>query len=211
MNNEHWITAIDRSFQRVLRWIYPGILFFLLLYVSNYAAFKKVGDSLGFPANNVWGVLIGSFAIGSVLYLLQQYVINELISLVVCWFNKRSKIRTCFNWLNKCSKIRTCFKWAGDFFDFEKQAKKAAARYATRAERNGYMDYAWGVHHALVLTGYLIIAFEFIDSNSHIYDQIPSLSLWFASAFVIFGFILNAKLRVYGGILFPLSSMDIDY
>jgi hypothetical protein len=76
---EHWVTAIDQSFQRILRWLYPGILFFGLLYISNYDAYAETSKRLGFPEYSIWGILLASFGIGSVIYLTEQYFFNQCI------------------------------------------------------------------------------------------------------------------------------------
>jgi len=196
METEHWITAIDKSFQRIIRWVYPGILFFGLLYLSDYDAFHELSINLGFPKQNIWGILLGSFVIGAALYLVQQYLINVSISIVVFILAKIEKLR------NLVCSINMWF--------FLEGAKKMKARYETKDKLNGYIDYNWGIYHALSLTGYLILAFEFIDNSKSIFGQVPWLSVLVASIVILFAFILNARTRLYEYYFFLNSIESID-
>jgi len=188
MENEHWITAIDNSFQRILRWIYPGVLFFVLLYISNDDAISNMGDNIGFSGNIIWILLIGSFGVGSIIYLIEQYVINDFIALVVTLFSKIQRLSDIGN-------------KTGDWL-FGGDARKTKARYESKGghefkdKLSGYMDYSWGACHALAITGYLIFVFEFI-SASELFSKIHELPTVIASILVFFALLFNVKLRVY--------------
>ncbi|MGR3310275.1 MAG: hypothetical protein ACUZ77_05805, partial [Candidatus Brocadiales bacterium] len=70
----------------------------------------------------------------------------------------------------------------------------------TLREKNAYLEFCWGVYHALFLTGILMLAFEFGYEKELIGDK----SLWSyisASIFGLSALFLRAKMLRYRDVL----------
>ena len=69
---------IGASFERVLRWVYPGALILVLLRLSRPDSFLEIVnlEDLAGP----WELIVVGFVAGFAAYMLQGYVINYVIS-----------------------------------------------------------------------------------------------------------------------------------
>jgi len=155
--------ALDKGFQRLLRWIYPGILFLILWYASNSKNFITVSEDFGFPSDTIWGLLIGALGIGAVIYLLQQYVFTTFLNLIhhfrgrpIPYNYEKSKYRS-IRWLDR-------------------QAELIREKSKEEPRLDAYMDYNWSIFHALCITAWLTNAFYWTcDKQSSILSCLSPL------------------------------------
>ena len=162
---------LGRNFERLLRWVYPGALFLVLLRMSRPQAFKAVADV---ESGNVWDLVVVGLAAGFVVYLLQGYVINQLISAVAQLLRWDVNVYPSDQPIH-CRCLRCLVRWV------DPQARSIRRRYSTCESLNSYLDYAWGVYHALSITGWLTILFFGIRAKGSV---LASNGCW---GWVVFG------------------------
>ncbi len=157
--------AIGKGFERVLRWLYPGALFLILLAVSW-------PDFYNLPIVTTYGltaIIVVGLTAGFITYLVQAYVLKELL----VWVTKLIRwdvtllrlppdpIRFCFlRWLAKT----LCNPWA----------EAITKRWPTRKELDGYLHYSFAAFHAMMITAWLPPLFRFLLWATHE----PLLPFW---------------------------------
>jgi len=162
MNNiDKLIDSIWANFERFIRWVYPGALFLVLLAMSRPKAFEalvNMDDGIG-----KWGLVVGALVAGVIIYLLQGYVVSYIITvpLILLKWDVRQGLQVDLDKRETEPKNQpvSCLRWMVPLF-----ARMAAAtRERWNAKEIGnYLDYAWGVYHALLMTGWLTIAFFYL-------------------------------------------------
>jgi len=72
------ISNVYGTFERILRYVYPGFLFLLLLYLSQPKGFCLVNTFGG----NIWFLVIAGLIIGMVVQFIQQHVWTEILNVI---------------------------------------------------------------------------------------------------------------------------------
>ena len=174
--------ALDKGFQRLMRWAYPGILFLILWYASNPKKFIDITKDIGFPEYTVWGLLIGGLGIGAVIYLLQVYVFTTILNIIHSRWNRSTPEH------NPTSS--NCFM---KFIDG--QAELIRGKSQVESKLDAYMDYNWSICHALFITAWLTPIFYCSRVSQSI---LSCLSLWhivvFSVVLVVFAWYLYFRL-----------------
>jgi hypothetical protein len=164
------VLSLEKSFERILRWAYPGLLFTLLLYLSKPIRFQELAAVLGFPQDTIWGLIIVGITIGAILYLFEANVVTQIWSSLAQYLHWESNTHP------DVTQERTvkypaprgrflkflALKW------FDPQAISVGKQASDYSDFDmGYMDYAWATYHATSVTGWLSLAFFFMrDSGS---------------------------------------------
>ncbi len=93
------VDNIFKNIERILRWVYPGLLFFILLYITNRDfTIDIIFKDLGFPEYTSWGIILSITGIGALIYLLEQYVLNTFLLCIarkIGWDNTDKKDGYC--------------------------------------------------------------------------------------------------------------------
>ncbi len=160
---DNLIDSIGRNFERLLRWAYPGALFLVLLRLARPNDFEKLANVL--DDRSLWGLFVGGLVAGTVVYLAQGYVMNQLVSLVLAvvrWdvnirpFDHPRRLQQFLHWwfVGWVVPRLTCL---ADSVAQNAQRRWTARDYPRRL--SSWLDYAWGVHHAMSSTGWLVLFF----------------------------------------------------
>ena len=127
------VEVICKYFERLLRWVYPGALFLVLLLLSSTSdSFKDL-----FLREN-WLLILVVVTFGAVIYIFQSALINIIIGLLLIPCNK-------------------CRRW--DSFLSDHYAKRILIRYPTKKSANEYLNYSWAFYHATSITAWLPLSF----------------------------------------------------
>lgn len=182
------IDAVGRNFERLLRWAYPSGLFLVLLYLARPSDFAKL--ALVMPP---WGLVIGGLVAGAIAYFIQGYFFNQLATIFFVWIRWDVNIR----WDTEGEAVANPSNWILQASNA--MAQNAGARW--KATNEGYrllnwLDYAWGVHHAMAITAWLIPFFVVWSEPSSRLHWVPDWpvfvipvvllisSLWFHAVLV---------------------------
>lgn len=135
------VGSIAGTLERLLRWVYPGALFLILLYVSDREAFVGL-QAVHWP----WGLILLGLVAGFVVYLFQANIVTQALSLVAL----------SNNWV--ANALVAPPREASPIFDGE--ARAILRRWGhSRKRLNSYLDYSWAGYHATSITGWLPLAF----------------------------------------------------
>ena len=155
------IDSIGRNFQRLLRWVYPGALFLVLLRISSPDAFNHLAClNLGI---GLWGLVVGGLVAGFVIYLFQGYFVSYIVTFIFIWAKwdvrqglqvPAPKIR------EKCKCIPYCVL---HFFDRMAVATRRRWNGSVPKGLGNYLDYAFAAYHAVMMTGWLTLVFVFVS------------------------------------------------
>jgi hypothetical protein len=180
----NWIEVTGKAFERLLRWLYPGVLFLILLYLFRKPCFEELIHIKGYP----WPLIIGGLGIGAVLYLIQINVVNIIFSAgaqILHWLALRNQHELRQErpiprgWLNRCV-------WWWD-----EQADNIESPQIDE-KRSDYMAYANSTFHATCITWWLTSIFYLIrDSKS----PLSNMEWWIILIFCIFLF--GASLNLF--------------
>lgn len=165
MNN--WLGSLYGSFERLLRWAYPGGLFLLLLYLGRPEDFYAVSAVGG----NTWFLLFGGLIIGAAVYLVQVNVLTQLLSALAQWLrwdvgthpgtnSQQARHLRPVAWLPGLRRLAT------DWFDPQAHVIERRQRIARNPDT--YQDYAWATFHSTMVTGWLALLFFFTRENSRL-------------------------------------------
>ena len=139
---------IFKNIERLLRWVYPGLLFFILLFIIDYNQFEIIANRLGFPEETSWGIILAIAGIGTVIYLFHQYILNTILVITLgnWWKNKRKDIQGRSRFVKH----------------FNDKAKKIM--YVCQSDKSThYFYYNWGIYHALATTFWLLLSFFIVN------------------------------------------------
>ncbi len=162
------INSIDRSFQRLLRWIYPGLLIAVLFYLSQPSLYKRIVNC---NQVGIWGYLVGCITLGCLAYLLQVYFIQQVLLLTV--------FRT---WKVDTDTNKRPERKLAKYLEIDKKADEIEQRGYAKGTYNGtyYMDYIWAITHVLFISCWLIIIFLFNNEESSLFHLIKGGVIWLA-------------------------------
>lgn len=142
MNNP--FEFIGSNFERLLRWVYPGALFIVLLY-ATHPEFLQGEEGL-YSKIGIWGLVTGGLVIGAVIYLFQSYVVGSVITvtfILLKWDVRQGIQRPLAEWETKEEeKPRYCLRYWLCLFD--RMARAARERYSGNLHEKvgNYLDYA---------------------------------------------------------------------
>jgi len=153
------VEATGKAFERLLRWLYPGLLFFVLLFLFKKTTFDELLSLQHFE----WVVIIGGLGISAAIYLIEVYVFEQIINIIaqmIGWLVLEGYRR----------QPKFFPKWIVDFID--SQAKDIEYKYISRQDRQSYMSYANATYHALCITGWQILFFYCVRDDSSLLSKI---------------------------------------
>ncbi len=189
-----WVGSLFGPFERLLRWIYPGSLFLLLLGLSRPSDIERLEKVV--PNNSEMGawLLIGG-VMGAVLYLIQAHVIGEAVSVlaqILRWeINCGTQVPERAEASEVCCVLRPFAKL------LDRQAASDERRWPRdkkEADQPGsHLDYAWASYHAASVTGWLTLLRYSNKQNDSIFDRLDG---WVVMAPAIL--LLLGSLWIYG-------------
>ena len=153
------IDTIFSNFEKVLRWVYPGILFIVLLYAVRPEWVERAVDIVG-----RWGVFFGTLGVGFALFLVYQLVMVQTYHLIMIGFNWDVSAQ---DGQDERPKPKTRFwRMLAKYF-FDRDARKIERRMNEEKKTQGtlrkkpytYADYLWSICHAIGITGWLLVTF----------------------------------------------------
>lgn len=191
------IDTIFTHFERLLRWFYPGGLILVLLWMSRPTDFNRLADGATVggavvttpSVDGPWDLIVGALIAGFAAYLIQHGVINQVMSLL--WpplvpegdagqgsvGGKRSRVL----------EIIKIWHWLDRRLD--RVAENTRNRWSDGLPKNlqNYLNYAWGVHHAVMMTGWLTFVFFFINDSDSFFDHAPDWSIYLVASLLLLG------------------------
>jgi len=152
------IEAFGRYFERFVRWVYPGMLFLLLLHLGrpDLLGQFRIGEK------GILGIIILIVVFSFIIYSLHRYVLHEIYLLFAYLIGYSAPGRIA----RKRKNLPECRK----FQIFEDQKSFLIKRFCENQEKretsgkqtiDGFSDYLfnrWAVTHAMGLTGWVLIA-----------------------------------------------------
>ena len=150
------INAVFDRFERYLRWVYPGLLFMVLLRMAKPEDFRAINNVF---CNSYWDLIVAGIVAGIVIYLFQGYFVNQVTSLfaVLCGWDVRDTPR------REQRPSPCCCVLKGLSSIIDKQADRLELQPGTTSS---YLNYSWAIYHALSMTGWLALVFYFIEDGS---------------------------------------------
>ncbi|MEW6142600.1 MAG: hypothetical protein AB1597_05500 [Chloroflexota bacterium] len=180
-----FVTQLFGSLERLLRWVYPGLLFLALLGGSQPVAFKLLVG-----IERPWGVVVSGLVVGFVIYMLQRSVVSLLLQ-SVCFWGLHWEQREPRRWTRRL--VGAMDTWV------RREGNKWGSEELVR-----YQNFAWGSYHALSMTGWLIILFVvlWVEPQSPLgsirwWLLLPSILLLVASVWE-FMFLIRLEVSRYG-------------
>jgi len=172
---QNFSEALGKNFERLLRWLYPGVLFLVLLHLS--------GQRDLIPADNVglysWPIVIGGITVGAAVYLIQMYIVTQFISFIVVL------IRWDVNALVDNERPIGDCRFA-KFVD--RYARAIEARWRSSPQgTHSYLDYAWATYHAASITGWLALAFFCSRGPDSVLDKLGGWVVVVPSSLLLVG------------------------
>jgi len=169
------VEATGRAFERLLRWLYPGLIFFVLLFLFREPTFNKLLSLQHFE----WVIIIGGLGISAAIYLIEVYVFEQIINIIA------QKI----DWLVLEGDRRSPKFFPKRIVDFiDRQAKDIEYKYISRQDRQSYMSYANAAYHALCITGWQILFFYLFREQGSLLSEIE---LWIIIVILLIIFVFS--------------------
>ena len=170
------IDALGKSFERLLRWIYPGALFLVLLYLSSPPCINVLTSINGIAG--VWGLVLVAVVAGMAVYIAQAYIFNQIVSLC---FSPSGLLHKKTKTLNR-GKAKKLAKFAdtwgeGAWRRWGIQTEQLTDRHAIE-RLNGWLDYAWSAYHAGCITLWLTLTFFCFSASNSILGSISPWIIW---------------------------------
>jgi hypothetical protein len=165
--------ALGKNFERLLRWVYPGALFLVLLRMSRPEAFDAVAHD---EPVNVWGLVVVGLVAGFVVYLIQSYVVNYFVLLLFQLKNwdvnqglqvappETPEREPRWVFLRPLARL------------FDRYAQAIRDRVNLSEPLVNYLNYAWAAFHAVFITGWLTLVFFCVNDNQSVMDNV---SAWY--------------------------------
>jgi hypothetical protein len=191
MNNiDKLIDSIGANFERILRWVYPGALFIVLLYASRPIVLENLHDKIG-----IWGLVASGLVSGFVIYLFQGYVISQLITIffILIKWDIRQGLQVDPYKSEKGTNAKPETNPIVRLFD--RMARATQERWSIGDPQNlgNYLNYTWAIYHAVLMTGWLTLFFYLTRKESA--DSIPifqDITWWWV--------VVPASLLIVGGL-----------
>jgi hypothetical protein len=143
----NFIEALGKGFERLLRWFYPAGLFLALLYLSMPLSFNNIREIKIVP--DPWPLIIVAIVAGMASYLIQAYLVNNIVSLCyspsgLLYKNKEELNGKLTKWF-----VEWAERWG------ETAWRRHGINNINRREREhlqNWLDYSWSTYHATFIT-----------------------------------------------------------
>lgn len=183
-----FVSSVYGTFERFLRYVYPGFLFLLLLYLSQRDGYCLINAFGG----NIWFLFVAGLIIGMAIQLIQAHVVTGLLNIIFKPLNWDVNVHTqvgCNPTIivghKKLQPECCCLKCIAKHY-FDPNARVVERRCKNEQNHYSYLDALWARFHALSNTGLLFILFsckEIISSNY--ITNLDTLNLHFISWHII--------------------------
>jgi len=167
------IDSIGKNFERLLRWVYPGALFLVLLYASKPNFFKNltsVDNAIG-----IWGLVVGGLVAGVIVYLLQGYVVSYIINVafMLLRWDVRQRLQCDHGERETESKKQpvSCVRWMLPLFDGMAAGTRERWSISDTQKLGNHLTYAWATYKAVLITGWLTIIFFGINESGSVFSS----------------------------------------
>jgi hypothetical protein len=174
MNNiDKLIYSIGANFERLLRWVYPGALFLVLLRMSRPDVFNALAcRNLGI---GLWGLVVGGLVAGFVIYLFQGYVVSYIINVVfiLLKWDVRQRLQCDHGERETESKKQpvSCVRWMLPLFDGMAAGTRERWSISDTQKLGNHLDYAWATYKVVLITGWLTIIFFGINESGSVFSS----------------------------------------
>jgi len=192
---ESIMEALGKGFERILRWIYPGALFLVLLFLSHPKSLKELLEIS--PFSNEWEIIIVILIAGMVVYLIHALFLNQIISIPFLKSGLLHKsdmelLRDSGEKLNKKNYMKKLVPLVNAWIEPTICKFGLNNEALTKRERErfrSYLDYAWGTYHAASITLWLAIFFLIVNEKDSKIDLLTHWGVpWFFLAISIIFF-----------------------
>ncbi|MBI2328608.1 MAG: hypothetical protein HYU85_03080 [Chloroflexi bacterium] len=166
-----FVDALGSGFERLLRWLYPGALFLVLLFLSNPTVLPNISKPLFVlsKANEVvgiWQVGIVAIVAGMTTYLIHAYIFNQIIS---WWFCSVGLLHRKSEDLSRIA--RNLAEFADHWTEPAWRRWGVSSNDQHALERfNNWLTYSWSTYHAGCITLWLTASFFFINEDGSALD-----------------------------------------
>lgn len=137
---------LGKGFERVLRWVYPSALFIVLFGLGWPDHYTFIASR---PSGWIELIIIGIVG-GFIAYFIQGYVFTYAMQIVIEWkkcdWLSTIKVKPTLPKKPKCLKryVKICDEWA-----------EGRNKAYSNNDRQSYLNYYWGIYHAIKITGWL--------------------------------------------------------
>ncbi len=187
---ENFVDAIGTGFERILRWLYPGALFLVLLFLSNPSVFKIILTPLlahnkNYESFAVWQLIIAGAVAGMAIYLIHYYIFNWIISLLITRSGLLDRETRDLQGLPE-RLAQFAERWNEPTWRRWGIRQNRPTRH-TLERANNWLNYSWSTYHAGCITLYLAVLFSiFKESSSVLGNWFIGKGPWFYLGLVIF-------------------------
>jgi len=179
------VQSLGGNFERILRWIYPGALFLVLLRMSKPHAFKSLAtpNDIGGP----WELIIAGLVAGFAAYLIQAYALNHLVSLVFQVANWDINTGLHVNVRSGAGQPKLGLERLAHLFDRHAQATWLRWGGNLPEGLSNYLSYGWATYHAVSMTGWLTLLFFLKKDCDSAFAAVPSWQILLPAALMLLG------------------------
>jgi len=151
------IEAFGRYFERFVRWIYPGMLLFVLGHLFDINFIKNF-DPL---QNSIVDSIILMFVFSFIIYSLHRYVVHEIFLHIVYWIYYSGPGR-----LLKKDNPQTVREHFSEFRFYKYQKEFLYKRFKKKTDFSDYLLNRWAATHAMGASGeILFVVYLLVKDN----------------------------------------------
>jgi hypothetical protein len=150
-------------FERILRWIYPGLLV-LTLWPG------KIGSIVGnmdYRGDSFWPFFLVAIGIGAGIYLVQYSVVFQILNIKaqkIGWDVAKYTYDYDPNGLRPMPSTPFYYRMAQLFDPQVTEIERKIKRDEESGnKKSSMMDYQWGMYHAISITGFLLFSYAISD------------------------------------------------
>lgn len=168
------VESLGRSFERLLRWLYPGALFLVLLYLSSRSVFNSIRR-----VQDPWALVFVAIVAGMVTYLLQTYVVNQFISLLfdLPCLRLLSTDTEQLKGRPKCL-AEGAARWGEPAWRRWGISWHERSDEQAKERLNSWLDYSWSTYHAGFITVWLTLVFFCNSDRGSFLSNISPWLVW---------------------------------
>ena len=173
------IDSFLANIERFLRWIYPGLLVIVLLYLGDSL---KLADFPGTEqsALKIFGLTVFAIVSSFVVYTLHRYVLHEIIEYAFFvlgigakYVRREGQQNPPAIWTHRLNPLQF-WRWNSRF----QRLKFGVSRKSAEGRFLDFLTYQWAVTHALGLTFWAIpVSYYFLSSDDSHLKAHPSAVL----------------------------------
>ena len=154
------IGSLTREFERLVRWVYPGLLMLGLLHLGRPNLF----DALVVEEERLFSFMVIILVASFIVYGLHRYVLHLVIIELLWWWRWHPG-----SWIadgEQQVEPRWPLRFISPFFD--KRVEWIRLRFGKDGRvESGYLAYRWAVTHAMFMTAWLIpLTIGLAETNS---------------------------------------------